>query len=120
MTSANKSAGEKVISILQSRCWSDSATRMHSEIALALRNNGFFVSREVRALYRGRAGRIDLFAVDDETKGAVAIELDRLTPRVKSAEKLRKFEAFRLIALRASECNQMLDGIDAIVLLAVI
>ena len=76
----------------------DDAAEFHRTVETALKSAGFTVRREARVGIResGRgAGRIDLLASIHD--GFVAIELDRRSPRSKSLDKLRSFNAFRIV-----------------------
>jgi hypothetical protein len=94
----------------------DKAKEFHDAVQIALLNAGFRVTREAPILKResGRGfGRIDLLA--ERNGAAVAIELDRRCPRAKSLDKLRAFDAFRIVVLRGAAPWSSERGIDAII-----
>jgi hypothetical protein len=82
---------------------------------------GFTVRREARCGIResGRGeGFIDLLA--SQHGGFVAIELDNRSPRAGSLDKLRAFNAFRLLVLRGDRAWPKERGINAIISIGVV
>lgn len=118
MPSPNTLAGMYVLDILRhiKVPLTDSARAFHDEVEELLVQHRFNVRREaavsVRASGRG-AGRIDLLA--HKSGGFVALELDFRSPRPGSMDKLRAFNAFRIIVLRGAEPWGKELGIDAII-----
>jgi hypothetical protein len=92
----------RVVSAIRSLApYPDQAAAFHHRAEQAIKRWGWPVKREVRvALDRaGRGGRVDLVALVGSR--VVAIECDRITPRIKSLQKLRKLDCdARLILLR--------------------
>ena len=99
----------------------DKAGPFHDAIAKALRNHGFRVWREfpvdIRESGRGQ-GYLDLFAT--YRGGKVALELDRRSPKTSSKDKLRAFNAYRIIVLRGAMPWPKERGIDAILTIPVL
>ena len=99
----------------------DNSHLFHDGIEAALRRRGFVVRREAEVSIResGRGpGRIDLLA--QYHGGFVALELDNRSPRSKSIDKLRAFNAFRIVVMRGAEPWSEERGIDAIISVPVI
>lgn len=99
----------------------DNARGFHDAVDAALQGAGFKVWREIAVPVRdsGRGlGFIDLLA--DFRGGCVALELDRRSPRPGSMDKLRMFDAFRIIVLRGAEPWSKERDIDAIISLPVL
>lgn len=109
--------GRYAVEVMQSmRPPPDNAREFHNAIEAALLRAGFSVRREayvgIRESGRSR-GAIDLLA---QMNGEfVAIELDRRSPRAGSLDKLRAFNAYRIVVLRGAEPWSMERGIDAII-----
>ena len=99
----NERAGRFAIKALKSMPMQyDCARCFHRACESALTSFGFCVSREVSATRESsdRRGRIDLLA--ELAGGRVALELDNKRPRAGSLDKLRTFDAFRIIVLRGA------------------
>ena len=114
--SANALAGQYAIEIISRLCPPDNAKLFHDEVEHSLREARFYVRREanvgIRSSGRG-PGRIDLLA--EMHGGFVAIELDNKSPRSGSLDKLRAFNAFRLVVLRGAPPWPDERDIDAII-----
>lgn len=98
----------------------DNASAFHDAVEVALRAAGFEVRREAYVGIRESRcgfGFIDLLAIYQG--GFVAIELDRRSPRSGSLDKLRAFNAFRLLVLRGDRGWPPERDIDAIIALPV-
>jgi len=97
---------EEVIALVRSRSqqWADTAKAWQSGVAKALVDIGLRVEWEVPIVVDDeRDGRIDLVGLATDGS-ALAVEVDRTTPREKSLKKLRAYEAAtaRLVLLRAT------------------
>jgi hypothetical protein len=93
----------------------ESASAFHDDVERNLARTGWACSRELTVGDRGdgRPGRIDLVAEKDGL--ALGFEFDRVSPRAKSAVKLRQFEGIRVIVVRdGDEDIPVPDGIDFI------
>lgn len=101
----NQMAGELAVSILREiKSAPDKAAPFHDAVEAALISAGFTVRREayvgMRESRRG-FGFIDLLA--QKHGGFVAIELDNRSPRSTSMDKLRAFNAYRIVVLRSAQ-----------------
>lgn len=117
MPSLNYLAGDYALDILRGLSdLEDNARIFHDQVEWALRNAGFSVRREAHVGLResGRGfGYIDLLAIYHD--GFVAIELDNRSPRARSLDKLRAFNAFRIVVLRGERDWPLERDIDAII-----
>lgn len=115
--SANQLAGWLALEVMGSMLPPpDNAKSFHDAVEAALKAAGFFVRREAYCGMResGRSwGRIDLLA--QIHGGFVAIELDWRSPRAGSMDKLRAFNAFRIVVLRGARPWGQERDIDAII-----
>lgn len=100
---------------LESVVVDDDATQTHDQVERVTQDLGWVTSREVPSPYGDHDGRVDL--VTQSPLGSIGIEIDDVTPRYKSFEKLRNLDvAYRVLALRnAGGIFEPPDGIDAIV-----
>jgi hypothetical protein len=109
-------AGRFAVSVISKLCPPDNARNFHDEVEEALRQSGFWVRREALCSVResGRSrGYIDLLA--EKFGGFVAIELDNKSPRSGSLDKLRAFNAYRVVVLRGALEWPEERGIHAII-----
>lgn len=115
LSEAAQAAGLRALTVLEGLYdLPDKAAGLQQAVALALEKAGFSVLTEARALQPlgHRTGRVDVVA--EYQGGMIVIELDARSPRRKSVEKLKQFDAFRIIGLRGGDGGYLSD-IDAIV-----
>lgn len=115
----SSNAGKKAISILEGLTGlPDEAYMLQRAVAVGLQAGGFEVQLEAATAGLGdvRNGRVDILATIEG--GAVAIEIDARRPKPRSINKLKLFDAFRIVALRGVS-GEAPEGIDAVVALDV-
>jgi hypothetical protein len=112
-------SGVEVRSILTSRVWPDQAAALHATVIRDLQVAGFNVVPEfyVPDIRNGYGGRVDIVCFKNGE--AVAIELDRRSPRKKSLEKLARFDGYRIVAVRGVDNVPCPEGIDEVVTMRV-
>lgn len=103
-----------IIGILRKFTTPMSAGNLHVKVRYSLGEAGFQVKSEAPAPYPDRNGRVDLLLASGDF--TCAIELDYLTPRDKSIEKLRRLNVSKkIIVLRASSKDLSIPGIDHVI-----
>lgn len=95
--------------------WKPTAYEFHRALAANLESRGWEIRTEwlveSRGTPDGQRGRIDIVV-----PGIAAIEVDRITPRVKSLVKLRQFHGARYVVLREGHSPLELPlGINAVI-----